>query len=234
MAPDALVEARGLVKRYGAVRALDGADLAVGRGIVTALVGQSGSGKSTLARCLAGLERPDAGEIAGGAGRVQLVFQDAAATLNPRMRAVDIVAEPLAIRGVPREERRRRALALMALAGFPEESARRLPDQFSGGQRQRLAIARALTVEPALLILDEALSGLDLSVQAQILNLLAGLREARGLSYLHITHDLSLALRVADRIAVMHRGRVVECGPARGFQRAATHPYTRSLLDAAL
>ena len=234
MPADALLQARGLVKQFGAVRALDGVDLSIAPGSTTALVGQSGSGKSTLARCLARLEQPDAGEILATAGAVQLVFQDAAATLNPRMRAAEIVAEPLAIRGCPRAERRRRALELMALAGLPPDGAARLPGQFSGGQRQRLAIARALTLEPALLILDEALSGLDLSIQAQILNLLADLQDARGLAYLHITHDLSLALRMADRIAVMHRGRIVECAPALNFERTAAHPHTRALLEAGL
>ena len=212
------VEARGLIKNYGAIRALDGVDLSIAPGITTALVGQSGSGKSTLARCLARLEQPDAGEIISTAGAVQLVFQDAAGSLNPRMRAADIVAEPLAIRGVPRAERRRRALDLMAQTGLSPDSAERLPFEFSGGQRQRLAIARALTLEPALLILDEALSGLDLSIQAQILNLLADLH----LTCLHITHDLSLALRIAGHIAVMHRGRIVESSPARDFTLAQT------------
>ena len=207
-------EVRGLIKNYGAVRALDGVDLSIAPGSTTALVGQSGSGKSTLARCLARLEQPDAGEIISPAGGVQLVFQDAAGSLNPRMRAAEIVAEPLAIRGCPRAERRRRALELMAQCGLPPDSAERLPLEFSGGQRQRLAIARALTLEPALLILDEALTGLDLSIQAQILNLLADLQDARGLTYLHITHDLSLALRMAGQIAVMHRGRIVESAPA--------------------
>ncbi len=208
------VSVRGLIKNYGAVRALDGVDLTIAVGGTTALAGQSGSGKSTLARCLARLERPDAGEITGTES-VQLVFQDAAGSLNPRMRAAEIVAEPLAIRGIPRAERRRRALELMAQCGLSPDSAERFPFEFSGGQRQRLAIARALTLEPELLILDEALSGLDLSIQAQISNLLADLQEARGLTYLHITHDLTLARRVADHIAVMHRGRITECGSAR-------------------
>ncbi len=206
------VEARGLVRNYGDVRALDGVDLTIAPCTTTALVGQSGCGKSTLARCLAGIEKPDGGEIIS-AGAVQLVFQDAAGSLNPRMSAAEIVAEPLAIRRCPRAERRRRALERIARCGLPPDSAERFPLQFSGGQRQRLAIARALTLEPALLILDEALSGLDLSVQAQILNLLADLH----LTYLHITHDLGLALRSADNIAVMHRGRIVQSAPARDW-----------------
>lgn len=230
MKGEPLIETRGLYRRYGGVVAVDRVSFSIAEGSIVALVGPSGSGKSTLARMLVRLEEPDGGEIRFEGGdvlrlkgpallgfreRVQLVFQDAAATLNPRMPAQEIVAEPLEIRSQGTKiERRRRAIDLMEQVGIRARDAGRFPDEFSGGQRQRLALARALALRPRLLILDEALSGLDLSVRAQIVNLLADLQEARGLTYLHITHDLALAERMADRIAVMDHGRVSERGAA--------------------
>jgi peptide/nickel transport system permease protein len=224
MPHEPLVSVRGLVKRYAqrggrhAVDALAGVDLDIAPGATVALVGESGSGKSTLARCLARLEKPDAGEIRfGGADsrpfpeQVQLVLQDAAGSLNPAMRAVDIVAEPLLVRGRP--DARRRALELMEQVGLPANRAGALPHEFSGGQRQRLAIARALALEPRLLILDEALSGLDLSIQAQIANLLLELQQRRGIAYLFITHDPAMASRVADATVAMRNGRIVGGAP---------------------
>lgn len=248
MSTEAVLEARGLSKRYGAVQALDEVDLGVARGAILALVGESGSGKSTLARCLARLEEPDAGEVRfegrnvrplGGRSllpfraRVQLVLQDAATSLNPRFTAAEIVAEPLLVRRRGNAaERRRRALELMELTGLPASQADRLPGQFSGGQRQRLALARALALEPEVLILDEALSGLDVSVQAHVANLLMEIREQRSLTYVLISHDLALASRLAGEIAVMHRGTVVERGTPRAILEAPRHPHTRALVAA--
>jgi ABC-type dipeptide/oligopeptide/nickel transport system ATPase subunit len=211
------------------VQALDGVDLEIPRGATLALVGESGSGKSTLALCLAGLEAPDCGEITAG-GPVQLVFQDAAGSLNPRMRAADLVAEPLVVRRRPNA--RLRALELMEQVGLAAHRAGDLPHRFSGGQRQRLALARALALEPALLILDETLSGLDLSVQGQIMNLLFDLQRSRGLTYLLISHDLRLAARVASEIAVMHAGRIVERGAPLDLLADPRHPHTRALVAA--
>jgi ABC-type oligopeptide transport system ATPase subunit len=213
-------------------------------------VGESGSGKTTLARCLACLEAPSAGEIAfdgrdiGGLGaqqsfelrqQIQLIFQDAASALNPRFTAVEAVAEPLVIlrRGNTRAERRRKALDLMRQVGLDPEWGGRSPLEFSGGQRQRLAIARALAVEPRLLILDEAFSGLDLPVQEQMLKLLAELQQARALTYLYIAHDLTLVERIADRVAVMKAGQIVEEGAVGEVFANPRHDYTRRLFGSA-
>ncbi len=197
-----LLRATALEKRYGTVCALAGVDIAVEEGRTVAVVGPSGSGKSTLARILAGLEEPDGGEVWRAPGLIsQLVFQDAAATLNPRFTALEIVREPLDIaRAGSRTER---ALALMEQVGIPAAAAGRRPHEFSGGQRQRLALARALAPEPRLLILDEALAGLDLSIQAQLLNLLADLQERHGLGYVFITHDLAVAAHMTSDMLVM-------------------------------
>jgi len=253
-----LLEVRGLTRRFarrgrfaaGAepIAALDGADLTLRAGGFHALVGESGSGKSTLARCLAGLERPDAGSIRlrgaevvhlrGPALRayrrqVQLIFQDPAAALSPRFAAWEVVAEPISILGrAPRRERRQRALALMEQVGLPAESADRRPLEFSGGQRQRLAIARSLAVEPVLLVLDEALSGLDVSVQAQILNLLRDLQRQRSFTCLLVSHDLSVVAAVAEDVAVMYAGRIVEQGLPAALIEGPRHPHTRALVAA--
>jgi ABC-type oligopeptide transport system ATPase subunit len=223
-------------------------DLTIYPGATYALVGESGSGKSTLGRCLALLEEPSSGEIwfegkslLALSGRemtsvrtqIQLIFQDPATALNPRLCAAEIVEEPLRIqRRGTRDEQRERALTLMEQVGLSRRSATRSPLEFSGGQRQRLAIARALTLEPKLLILDEALSGLDLSIQAQIVNLLLELQDSRWLAYLYISHDLSLVAHLADEVAVMHQGKIVERGkPAELFGRPK-HPHTCALLAA--
>lgn len=230
------------------MRALDQADLALQRGSFTALVGESGSGKSTLARCLAHLEEPSGGEL-WWEGRnylemnaaelralhahVQLIFQDPASALNPRFTARQIIEEPLLIqkRGTARK-RREVALSVMDQVGLLPAWAERQPLELSGGQRQRLAIARALALAPSLLILDEALSGLDLSTQAQILNLLLALREKHHLTYLLISHDLSLASQLAQEILVMHAGRIVERGAAQQVLSQPVHPHTLSLIAA--
>lgn len=238
-----LVSVRGLAKRYAqrdgrhAVDALAGVDLDIEPGTTLALVGESGCGKSTLARCLTRLELPDAGEIRfdGSDARpfceqVQLVFQDAAGSLNPGMRAAEIVAEPLAVRRL--RDARKRAVELMEQVGLAPNRADSLPRDFSGGQRQRLALARALALEPRFLILDETLSGLDLSVKGQIANLLLEMQRARGLTYLFITHDLALASCVADEIAVMYRGRIVERGTPLEIPAHGSHPHTRALAAA--
>ncbi|HEY3119378.1 MAG TPA: ATP-binding cassette domain-containing protein [Vicinamibacteria bacterium] len=251
-----LVRIRGLTKRYsrraerGAppVEALAGVDLTIADGAVLALVGQSGSGKSTLARCLARLEEPTGGQIwfegedllalrgrrlRSVRQRIQLIFQDSAAAVDPRLSAVEIVSEPLDILGRGgRGERRRRAHELMEAVGLTAAWGSRRPLELSGGQRQRLAIARALAVQPRLLILDEAFTGLDASVQAQIASLLLDLRARQRLTYLCISHDLALMSMLADEVAILFEGRVVEHGEAARIFADPRHPHTRALTEA--
>ncbi|MBZ5567095.1 MAG: ATP-binding cassette domain-containing protein [Acidobacteriia bacterium] len=234
--------------RQHSVTALDGVDLAAARGLFLALVGGSGSGKSTLARCIACLERPSGGsiwfqgkDVAGLCEselrhirpKLQLIFQDTASALNPRFSALELVEEPLRIQhyGSARA-RAEKALDTMVQVGMLPDCAQRYPHQFSGGQRQRLAIARALVQEPELLILDEALSGLDLSLQAQMVNTLLELRKRHDLTYLYISHDLGLVKQVADEVAVMHGGRVVERAPTAELFRSPQQPVTRELIAA--
>jgi ABC-type glutathione transport system ATPase component len=228
------------------VPALQSLDLEILPECVTALVGDSGCGKSTLARCLAGLERPDCGEIWFDGKeisqlkarekrvfhpQIQLVFQDSAGSLNPRMSTAEIIAEPLRIQRLASgQELRSRAGAAMEEVGLPPDCADRSPLELSGGQRQRLAIARALVLQPKLLILDESLSGLDLITQAQILDLLLELQHQHALTYLMISHDLSLVGQVADFAAVMQDGRVVEQGTRRELFVNPRHPHTQQLL----
>jgi peptide/nickel transport system ATP-binding protein len=244
---------RTYVRRHGPrelrrAYALAGVDLDVARGSIVALVGQSGSGKSTLARCVARLDEPTSGEIVFE-GRsalglrprqlralwegVQLVFQDAAGALDPRFTAAEIVAEPLQVLGRgERCSRHERGLELMESVGLSRDWAGRRPHELSGGQRQRLAIARALAVQPRLLILDEAFTGLDASIQAQIAALLLDLRRAHGLTYLMISHDLALMSVLADEVAIMFGGRIVERGAAAGLFTEGRHPHTRALVAA--
>jgi peptide/nickel transport system ATP-binding protein len=245
---------RGLTKVYdrrdgGRVAARRGVDLTLGRGRTLALVGQSGSGKSTLARCAARLEDPTSGEVwfegvdvtrrRGRALRafhegVQLVLQDAAAALDPRHDAAAIVREPLDALGRGTwQERRARVRELMARVGLPESCSERRPAELSGGQRQRLSLARALALRPRVLILDEAFAGLDASVQAQMAALLDELRVREGLSYLHVSHDLSLMAGLADDVAVLFEGQVVESGRAADVLRRPRHPHTCALVAAA-
>ncbi len=232
--------------RRGVTRAVDGITLQWMPGEIFGVVGESGCGKSTLARALLGLVEPAAGELTlhggtveGRAGvgelrrRVQMIFQDPYQTLNPRQRVRSIVAEPLVVQKVARaehEERVHRALEDVGLD--PERYGRRYPHQLSGGQRQRVAIAAALVLEPEGLICDEPVSMLDASVRAQILKVLGELQERRGLSLLFITHDLSLAWSLCDRLAVMYLGRVVEEGTAVDVIERPRHPYTQALVDA--
>ena len=246
-----------LVKRYdrrnlsGAreeLFALDGASFAVARGTTLAIVGESGSGKSTLAFCISCLEQPTSGsiwfegtDIIGLAEsdrrqvcpQIQLIFQDPSNSFNPRWSVEEILLEPLALQGkLTREGMKQRAVTLMVQVGLSPGMFGRLPAQLSGGQRQRLAIARALALEPKLLILDEALSALDCSVQAQIANLLMELQRNLGMTYLFITHDLAMAAHLADEIAVMNRGRIVEQGPTQRVLQHPTEEITKNLLAA--
>ncbi len=257
--PPPLLDIRGLKTWYPVkkgvfartvshVRAVDGVDLTLLRGETLGIVGESGCGKSTLARTVLLLERPREGTIhvngvnvqhVRGAAlhtyrrTVQAVFQDPHASLNPRHTVLDILTEAmLAHRLVTRENRRESAVRLLADVGLPDDILDRYPHAFSGGQRQRLCIARALALEPQLLICDEAVSALDLSVRAQVLNLLEELQEKRGLAYLFITHDIGVVQHIADRIAVMYLGTIVETGPAEAVLSTPTHPYTQLLLRA--
>jgi ABC-type glutathione transport system ATPase component len=238
--------------RFGAkqeVAALCGVSLSILPQTTLALVGESGSGKSTLALCVAGFERPTSGNIWYGAREItslneeelrplrlhiQLVFQDPANSLNPRWTASEIVSEPLLIQQqLDKRRRREKAYALLERVGISTEKANQRPGEFSGGQRQRLAIARALALEPKLLILDEALSALDCSVQAQIVNLLLDLQASLGLTYLFITHDFRMAAHLSDQIAVMAHGKIVETGAAEDVIHAPKHVVTQRLFAAA-
>lgn len=242
-----LVSARGLRKTYtqrsglwarlAPVVALDGVDLDIRTGYSIALVGRSGSGKSTLGRCLAGLERPDSGELHASSepGQIQYIFQDSTAAMNPRFTVRQIIDEPLLISGerdpqVLKERSRR----LLDLTELPADLLVRRPAEVSGGQRQRVAIARALNANPRALILDECLSGLDLPTQAQIVELLKSLQRTLGLTYIYILHDLQLARQVADEIAVMDAGRVVDQGPSHRLYSKPAHAHTRALIAAML
>ncbi len=238
--------------REGAVRAVDNVSFDLQRGEVLGVVGESGCGKSTLALTLLGLESPTAGSIvfegrqtsslSNAAQKemrrhIQMIFQDPYESLNPLMTIGDIVAEPLAVHGLAREkgEMRRRVIAALEDAGLKpaERFLDRLPHELSGGQRQRVVIAGALVLEPALLLADEPVSMLDVSIRAEILNLLADLRRNRGISILFITHDLNTIAALADRIAVMYLGRIVEIGPAPQILGHPQHPYTKALLSVA-
>ncbi len=236
-------------RQSGVVKAVDGVNLQVNEGEVLGLVGESGCGKSTLARTIVRLVLPTSGQIrfAGLAlqdlsrtalrairPRIQMVFQDPYASLNPRRTVFDTLAEPmLAHRLVPRNAVAREVGALMEQVGLAKRSMRKYPHEFSGGQRQRIAVARALALQPQLILADEPVSALDVSVQAQILNLLKSLREQRGLTMLLISHDLSIVRHMSHRIAVMYLGRIVEIGPADEVFSRPLHPYTRALVAAA-
>ncbi|MDD4101538.1 MAG: ATP-binding cassette domain-containing protein [Kiritimatiellae bacterium] len=237
-----------LARTVNHIRAVDGVDLEVRKGETLGIVGESGSGKSTLARTILRLEKPRAGSIAvngqnilelkGKALRdyrrtVQVVFQDPQASLNPRHTVLELLTEAMLIHGLTTPDHRREAaLALLADVGLSDDMLDRYPHAFSGGQRQRICIARALSLKPQLLICDEAVSALDLSVRAQVLNLLQDLKAKHGLSYLFITHDIGVVQHLADRIAVMRDGKIVEQGEAETVLQNPAHPYTRLLLQA--
>jgi ABC-type oligopeptide transport system ATPase subunit len=253
-----IVDVRRLVKEFPArggwrrrpppVRAVDDVSFSIAPGETFGLVGESGSGKTTTGRCLLRLIEPTSGEIRfkdldvrALSGRdlqrarrhFQIVFQDPYSSLNPRMRTGEIVAEPLIIHRIgTREERTRRVAELLELVGLDPAAARKYPHEFSGGQRQRIGVARALALEPSLIVADEPVSALDVSVQAQVVNLLLDVQARLGLTYLFIAHDLRLVRQICSRVAVMYRGRLVELAPAERVFTAATHPYTRALLSA--
>lgn len=253
-----LLSVRGLAKEFAerprlanarrVVPAFDEIDLTIRRGTTLALVGESGAGKSTLARCLVLLEQPTQGEIwfegvnllalskrerLPLSRKIQLIHQDPASALNPGMTASEIIAEPLVIQRLGTgNERHVRAVELMRQVGLPAESAGKRPLEFSGGQRQRLAIARALALEPSILILDEACSGLDLQTQELILGLLAQLQATFAMSFLYVSHDLHAVADFADETAVMYQGRIVEQKPSKDLFENPEHPYTQQLLAA--
>jgi ABC-type oligopeptide transport system ATPase subunit len=246
-----LLEVENLVKTYPGQhqRAVNDVSFTVGRGEVLGLVGESGSGKSTTARCVAGLLAPDSGMVrldgqaVTGArrgalqalrARMQMVFQDPYSSLNPRMTVADLVGEGLLVHDLAPNAAARRAkvIELLELVGLSAEHLGRHPRSFSGGQRQRIAIARALAVSPELLICDEPVSSLDVSMQAQVLNLFRDLREQLHLSMLFITHDLGVVRYLCDRVAVMEHGQLVEIGPQDQVYRAPAHAYTQALLGA--
>jgi oligopeptide/dipeptide ABC transporter ATP-binding protein len=254
-----LVVVEGLVKHFpirkgvfsrvtGAVRAVDGVSFAIPRGKTLALVGESGSGKTTVGRLILRLLEPTAGrvvfdgrditeldghELRDLRRRMQLIFQDPYGSLNPRMTVYSTLAEAIGAHNTrPRNQRRDRVIELLELVGLPPEAADRYPHEFSGGQRQRIGIARALAVEPDLIVADEPVSALDVSIQAQILNLLEDLQDKLGLTYLFIGHDLSVIQHIADHVAVMYLGRIMELGPVDEIFANAAHPYTKALLSA--
>ncbi len=238
---------RGFFRGAAQVRAVDGVSFSLARGETLGLVGESGCGKSTLGRLLVRLEEPTAGKVffagaevtslkgeqlRGFRQRVQIVFQDFYSALDPRQTVGAAVEEPLANFGVPRRERRDRVRELLVLVGLDPGFASRYPHELSGGQCQRVAIARALALEPELIVCDEPTSSLDVSVRAQILKLLRDLKVGLRLSYVFISHDLAAVSYLADRVAVMYLGKIVELLPAEDLKARARHPYTRALLEA--
>jgi oligopeptide/dipeptide ABC transporter ATP-binding protein len=241
--------ARGVFRRQPPVRAVDGVSLALDRGETLALVGESGSGKSSLARTILRLEQATDGVVKFEGQdvlrlemrplralrrRMQIVFQDPSGALNPRMTVGDAVAEGLEIhRLLPRTEIPARVSALLQEVGLTPEMGAQYPHELSGGQRQRVGIARALAVGPSFLVLDEPVSALDVSVQAQVLNLLLDLQRVRGLAYLFIAHDLAVVRQVAHRVAVMYLGQIVETGPTEEVLTRPRHPYTQALIASA-
>ena len=237
-----------LLRRQGSVKAVDRVSLRLEQGECFALVGESGSGKTTLARAIIRLIEPTAGsvrvrghelldlkpgELRRQRRHFQMIFQDPYGSLNPRMTVRKILAEPLEVhRLMPRAEMPERLLELLGLVGLPEDALDRYPHEFSGGQRQRIGIARALATEPSLLLADEPVSALDVSVRAQIINLLVDLQRRLGLTLLFIAHDLAVVEQIADRVGVMYFGRLVEVGRTREIFDSPRHPYTVSLLSA--
>lgn len=254
----ALLEATGLTKSFhtrrdafgrpaGFTHAVRGVDLHLDRGETLAVVGESGAGKSTVGRLVLRLIEPDAGRVTLDGidvlalgrkpmralrKRVQMIFQDPYSSLDPRMVIEDAVGEPLTVHfGLRGPDRTRRVLELLDRVGIGPSQATRYPHEFSGGQLQRIAIARALAVEPDLIVCDEPVAALDMSIRAQVINLLADLQQERGVAYLFISHDLSLVKHFADRIAVMYQGQVVELARPDQLYTDPRHPYTRDLLD---
>ncbi|MCX5050819.1 dipeptide ABC transporter ATP-binding protein [Streptomyces sp. NBC_00201] len=258
---ESILQVSGLVKHYpltrgilfrkqvGAVKAVDGVDFELGRGETLGIVGESGCGKSTVAKMLVNLEKPTAGNIrykgediarlSGKALRsvrrnIQMVFQDPYTSLNPRMTVGDIIGEPYEIHPevAPKGDRRQKVQELLDVVGLNPEYINRYPHQFSGGQRQRIGIARGLALRPEIIVADEPVSALDVSVQAQVINLLDRLQSEFELSYVFIAHDLSIVRHISDRVGVMYLGRIVEIGRDEEIYDHPTHPYTQALLSA--
>lgn len=247
---DVLIEARGLVKEYSAgARVVDDVSFTIGRGETLGLVGESGSGKSTVARILLRLVEPTAGEVRYGGEnlltasasemralrrRMQVVFQDPYAALNPRMKVKEILAEPFAIHREQGSGGRNQLEKMLQEVGLDASALERYPHEFSGGQRQRINIARALALRPEFVVLDEPVSALDVSVGAQVVNLLRDLQQKYGLTYLFISHSMPLVRYLCDRVAVMQRGRLVELGSCEQVCEAPREAYTRELVGATL
>ena len=256
---DVLLEVRDLVKHFPvssglrkptlSVKAVDGVSFTLRRGETLGLVGESGCGKTTTGRCVLLLERPTSGQILFEGSdlttlpekklramrrRMQVIFQDPYSSLNPRMTVGQILAEPIKVHGLIAERKARaaRVQELLGQVGLLPQHAGRYPHQLSGGQRQRVGIARALAMEPALIICDEPVSALDVSIQAQIVNLLEDLQKTLGLTYLFIAHDLSVVRHISDRVVVMYLGKIVEVADRRSLYEEPLHPYTRALLSA--
>jgi oligopeptide transport system ATP-binding protein len=257
---EALLEVRDLVKDFpigggffrrstGVLRAVDGVSFSIRRGETLGLVGESGCGKTTTGRCILQLERPTSGrivfegvelaslpadELRRVRRRMQVIFQDPYASLNPRMTLGQILAEPLKVHGIVPDKKARavRVRELLTQVGLLPQHAKRYPHQLSGGQRQRVGIARALALEPSLIICDEPVSALDVSIQAQIVNLLEDLQARLGLTYLFIAHDLSVVRHISDRVVVMYLGKIVEVAERKELYEGPLHPYTRALLSA--
>jgi oligopeptide transport system ATP-binding protein len=249
----ALLEVRDLVKHFqagrGLVRAVDGVSFSIERGETLGLVGESGCGKTTTGRCILQLERAtsgsirfegrelttlDQGELRSVRRKMQVIFQDPYSSLNPRMTVGQIIAEPLAVHGIVTSAAARAARVkdLLGRVGLLPQHARRYPHEMSGGQRQRVGIARALAMEPSLIICDEPVSALDVSIQAQIINLLEDLQAEFGLTYLFIAHDLAVVRHISDRVAVMYLGKIAEMADRKTVYDNPRHPYTRALLSA--
>jgi len=257
--PEILLEAKNLVKHFpikggvfykeiAAVKAVDGVSLAIAGGETLGLVGESGCGKTTFGRAILRLEEPTSGDVffkgqsiltydkkkmQALRKKMQIIFQDPFSSLNPRKTVAHIIGEPLLVHGMRnRKKRDARVLELLRLVGLRREQMRRYPHQFSGGQRQRIGVARALALNPELIVCDEAVSALDVSIQAQVINLLKDLQDEFGLTYLFISHDLSVVEHVSDRVAVMYLGKIVEIAPSKALYRKPLHPYTQALLSA--